>query len=444
MNNRKKGLALSRKKMAAIIGGVVGVVLIAWIVLMVVLFGKKKPKDNPKPEEPKDETVFRLKAYYDVSDKGEKSIREIYEYDELGRLTMQTRFDEKGNTDSTRTVTYDDAGNVVEYLNKFKIGEGDALWRWQFAYHPSGKLKEAVLTDENDFVHQRDVYNDKGGMISHYYYEYEFSRQYTYNDKGDLLMTQRIMDSGETVIEEENVYSDAGLLLQTISEINNTKVFYSYDEAGKRTKSQKFLGEELISEDIYYTMNVDELHCDTHVFTDGGEYYHITNHYEYDEKGRVKRYTLYSHGGGIEQDYTCEYDADGNETRREYYDEEGNLDFGFDYTYNDLSMRVGEYCKAVSWDGPNRDFVQSEEVEYFIDEGIPCLFTYPAKYTTPGYQQSVIYSVTNMSDGEKSGWYFEKDADGNPTKKIWISLSGDETVVGEREYTKMTIKKQGK
>ena len=49
-----------------------------------------------------------------------------------------------------------------------------------------------------------------------------------------------------------------------------------------------------------------------------------------------------------------------------------------------------------------------------------------------------------MSDGEKSGWYFEKDADGNPTKKIWISTSGDEIVVGEREYTKMTIKKQGK
>ena len=72
------------------------------------------------------------------------------------------------------------------------------------------------------------------------------------------------------------------------------------------------------------------------------------------------------------------------------------------------------------------------------------MFTYPAKYTTPGYQQSVIYSVTSMSDGGKSGWYFEKDADGNPTKKIWIPIIGDETVVGEREYTKMTIKKQKK
>ena len=139
MNNRKKGLALSRKKMAAIIGGVVGVVLIAWIVLMVVIFGKKKPKDNPKPEEPKDETVFRLKAYYDVSDKGEKSIREIYEYDELGRLTMQTRFDEKGNTDSTRTVTYDDAGNLKSDVNRKKIDLGDGRCRKQFAYHPAGK-----------------------------------------------------------------------------------------------------------------------------------------------------------------------------------------------------------------------------------------------------------------------------------------------------------------
>ena len=448
MDNRKKGGGIrNRKKTAAIIGGVVGVALVAWIVLMVTIFSKDKPKpkDEPKKEQPTEaaeETVSRLAAYYEITETGDKRLAQRYDYDSLGRLVGETLFDSNGQVTSVRTVKYDASGNMIEYRNDYKLSGNDEMWKWEFSYFPSGVLKECVETDTNGSIYQKDVYNEKGVLVSHFIFEYELSRLYTYNDKGDPLQTQRILNTGETIIDEENVYSDSGLLMETISEPNGTKIYYTYDESGNRTKSQKFLGNELISEDIYYPMNIDEIHRDTHVFTEGGEYYHITDHYEYDEQGHVKRHTLYNQGGGIEEDYSCEYDADGRETRREYYDEEGNVKFGFDYTYNDLSVRIGDCCKSVTWNGPNHEFHQSEEYEYFVNEGIPSLCEYPRHYDIPGDAVGAIASMTLLSSGEKTGFYFEKDADGNPTRMIRVGLDGNETVEGEREYIKMTIKKQ--
>ncbi|MBO4696764.1 MAG: hypothetical protein J5643_05740 [Lachnospiraceae bacterium] len=452
----KKHAAMSRnqKKWTAIIGGVVGAAVIGWIVLMIVIFGKDKPgktvkttpeptksAEKPTPTPPEKKTVYRLSKEYMMTENGTRYLYTAYEYDEYGRMTVRTEYNETNEVISTDKVIYDASGKIIEIVNTHRRGEENVVTETEFSYYPKGGLQEIIKTEKKTVIDHR-VYNEAGKMIKHEWDDYDYRVTETYNDNGDLLLNQKIFPNGEVLGIEENVYSDAGLKTESVSELNGTKDFYIYDTAGKLTKIQTYMNDELFSETVYYPMN-NEIHSDKHVFTDEG-YYYVTDHYEYDENGKVLRYTLYNHGGGIEENYAYEYNSDGYKTRSEVYDEEFNLRFGFDFEYDDLSVKLGEYAKCVSWDGPERRITQWEETKYVEDEGIPSRTDTTQFYEIHGNQVTAILSINHLNDGENTqiGFYYELDSNGNPSRRIKIDQDGNETVAGEREYVQMEIKNQ--
>ena len=109
MDNRGS-VHLSKKAYLIIAGTVLGIILIAWVLLITGIFKKdKKPQKNVFPEtktvrydlpEIPDgyELVFRETGYYRLYENGKKTYLKKMTYDDAGNCLTETEFEEDGKT----------------------------------------------------------------------------------------------------------------------------------------------------------------------------------------------------------------------------------------------------------------------------------------------------------------------------------------------------------
>ena len=315
MDNRGS-VHLSKKAFLIIVGTVLGIILIAWVLLITGIFKKdKKPQKNVFPEtktvrydlpEIPDgyELVFRETGYYRLYENGKKTYLKKMTYDDAGNCLTETEFEEDGKT-------------VKSFI-------------------------ESEYDEENREI-KRTEYNENRNITL------QVSRKYD----SDGRMTESV----------ENIrrYYDDGDLINSRTEQN----LYRYDGRGQKRKQETTVTGSIYSNMEQYSF-VSEWDEEGRPLTEGikeGEEY-ILYRYQYDAFGNmvVKEYRTAAFD---EAEYyvleKAEYSADGKRMIRlvEYYDpelypedwqrclfdENGNL------------VRMTEY----------KDGEKTEETEYLYD-----------------------------------------------------------------------------
>ena len=278
MDNRGS-VHLSKKAFLIIVGTVLGIILIAWVLLITGIFKKdKKPHKNVLPEtktvrydlpEIPDgyELVFRETGYYRLYENGKKTYLKKMTYDDAGNCLTETEFEEDGKT-------------VKSFI-------------------------ESEYDEENREI-KRTEYNENRNITL------QVSRKYD----SDGRMTESV----------ENIrrYYDDGDLINSRTEQN----LYRYDGRGQKRKQETTVTGSIYSNMEQYSF-VSEWDEEGRPLTEGikeGEEY-ILYRYQYDAFGNmvVKEYRTAAFD---EAEYyvleKAEYSADGKRMIRlvEYYDPE--------------------------------------------------------------------------------------------------------------------------
>lgn len=278
MDNRGS-VHLSKKAFLIIAGTVLGIILIAWVLLITGIFKKdKKPQKNVFPEtktvrydlpEIPDgyELVFRETGYYRLYENGKKTYLKKMTYDDAGNCLTETEFEEDGKT-------------VKSFI-------------------------ESEYDEENREI-KRTEYNENRSITL------QVSRKYD----SDGRMTESV----------ENIrrYYDDGDLINSRTEQN----LYRYDGRGQKRKQETTVTGSIYSNMEQYSF-VSEWDEEGRPLTEGikeGEEY-ILYRYQYDAFGNmvVKEYRTAAFD---EAEYyvleKAEYSADGKRMIRlvEYYDPE--------------------------------------------------------------------------------------------------------------------------
>ena len=404
MNNSGK-LRLSKKTFIILVSSVLLVALIGWVVLLSGLLKKdKKPKDGTvTPKEPKYELpevpegyvlVFRQTESYEVSEKGKKSLRTEFEYDENGRKISEKSYDIDGNLDRRIVYLYDVHGNL---LKQTSYDASDVLLHeWEYGYNEQGSI-----------IEERDNSTVK-----------------IYDGKGNLLFEKhKNADGGESIIIE-NRYSEDGLLLEYINHDLEYREVYSYDSLGRLIKTEYYSYGALEKEDIYVTPTLRE----TYDYT-GAVSRFLKDRSELDDKGRLVHEFVYNEDGSVYVDQVNEYDEDGNRTKVLRY-RGGEFDVWIEYEYADKAAFFGTFLR------PTKSIAKREDgtVDYYIE----------AEFL-PGFgrirEQYFNGDGTRREEADYDGlWGYscKRDSYGNPI--CTVRCLGDREVISEEfKFTPMVI-----
>ena len=233
---------------------------------------------------------------------------------------------------------YDKAGVMTTTLGKFNLPSR------MVSVADTGTKDGTYTYDEQGNLKRQQV--DIDGLIAAFDYTY---------DENNRLIKAEYSENGVVSITHEYPQNEMGLDAKDIYTVNGVVAYestYTYDEQGRKIKT------EYISE-VYgsciYTFTYDEkgnLVEEKNVSLDGSEtYYHYT--YTYDESGKLASgvYVYY------DERYTgrFEYDAAGNITLDEYTNEDGTKD---EYTkeYDENGNLVHAEWKYANGDVETADF----------------------------------------------------------------------------------------
>ena len=404
MNNSGK-LRLSKKTFIILVSSVLLVALIGWVVLLSGLLKKdKKPKDGTvTPKEPKYELpevpegyvlVFRQTESYDVSEKGKKSLRTEFEYDENGRKISEKSYDVDGSLDRHIVYLYDVHGNLVK----------------QTAYNARD-----IVISELEYV-----YNEQGGIIE----ERENSIVSIYDGKGNLLLEKYKTNDGEEGINHEFRYSEDGLLLEYNDYTSEYRELYSYDSLGRPIKTEYYSYGALEKEDIYVTPTLRE----TYDYTEtASRYLRITD--ELDEEGRIIHEIGYNEDGSVANERINEWDEDGNILKVVSYNN-GEFSYWTECEYADKAAVFNSYLRYTKATSKSEDGT----VNYYNE----CEYL-------PGFGR--IREQYFNADGTRReeedydgfwGYYCKKDSYGNPICSVKC-LGDREVIIEEFKFTPMVI-----
>lgn len=404
MNNSGK-LRLSKKTFIILVGSVLLVALIGWVVLLSGLLKKdKKPKsgtDTPKepkydiPEVPEGYVlVFRQTSTYDVSEKGKKSLRAEFEYDENGRKISEKSYDIDGNLDRRIVYLYDVHGNL---------------------------LKQTTY-DARDIVMQEyeNVYNEQGRIIK----SREGHIWNIYDDRGELLLEKYVSDEGDEEINREWRYSENGLLLEYIDFSCEYRELHSYDSLERPIKTEYYSYESLEREDIYVTPTLRETYDYTGTVS---RYLRITD--ELDEEGRIIHQIGYNEDGSVANEKFNEWDEDGNILKGVSYNN-GEFSYWTEYEYADKAAVFNSYLRYTKGTSKSEDGT----VNYYSE-----------REYLPGFGR--IREQYFNADGTRReeedydgfwGYYCKKDSYGNPICSVKC-LGDREVIIEEFKFTPMVI-----
>ncbi len=205
--------------------------------------------------------------------------------------------------------------NVVE-----RDGDGNVIK--EMRYDDKGEL---IFTHENEWKDGRIVrktsYDGRGNKTASFEYAYDERGNNTegtwfvFND-GTLMKAAFVYDGENRVIEKTHFGAGS---------IAANKTFNSYDEEGRLAVSKYF---EVWPDSMpVYTVNEygeDGLLLESRTEDENRNLLHCER-YTYNSFGKISEYTSYDAKGKAIYSYRYYFDEEGNRTRSERYDGEGNL-----------------------------------------------------------------------------------------------------------------------
>ena len=357
----------NRKTARIVIIAILSVALVAWVVLMITVFGRDK-----EPEKEKKNGLVRV---WRVSEGQEyvdgvltDSVR--FEYDESGNLLRMINIEDDGTEEVQREYTYDDDGRINT--------------------RTEGRTKQEL------------VYNDDGSVTLNVYEkakngEFELDTRYEVNDKGQVVaMTD--MDWEESVEVTFDV-NGRGILLRQSEDGVLTDTFRSeVDENGRAT----------VGVSINKDGTVDRVReCE---YTEGGTFVKIGDlddpdsdyqTYRYDAQGRLIEVTTVS-AGLNELHYTMTYDATGHLTslRSDTTNKEVNAVTEKEWKYDSEGRLLYYGHTLVSGNFVQKPEKLEELVREYDDRGHVISEKYQKLTENPIYLDTHLYAVNTKRKNE--------------------------------------------
>ncbi len=291
----------------------------------------------------KDGQILEKSEYdYDYWD-SELTNKEIYEYDENGRILRYIEHTGSGSLILEVRYTYDSIGNLIR---KTSNGE-ESYYNYEYTFE----------------------YDDKGNKVLENRYNYEgelyYTYKYTYDDNGNIITETKYDDEGELEYTYEYTYDDKGNETQVKlytgyygSSSNDYKITYEYDKKGNKTKAVKYDGYGEVEYEynykydkngnITYSENANEmfsylLENSDIKLADTDEDSPIETKYKYDNKGNLTE-EVWSIGKHTLYKYKYKYDKDNILISRKEYDLKNEISETITYEYGE---RVVSYLPPV-------------------------------------------------------------------------------------------------
>ncbi|MBO4696732.1 MAG: hypothetical protein J5643_05580 [Lachnospiraceae bacterium] len=492
--DNRGALRLTKKGLCIALGSVLGAALIAWILLIVGIFGKDKKKEREAfawtppvydiPEVPEGyKLVFKEKKVYDVSEYGKKTLRVSYEYDKNGNELLYCDYDENGKIKGRIERTYDAQNREIS------LKETDADWNIigeaAYIYDQNGKLIERSQNyDTSSYylgqpreVYQYDAdgtlcssvfYGTDGAVIyKNTYYpngnlqkmtEYPYSgnefcfNEYLY-DEDENLLTCTKTDYDEVCVTQENSYSEDGVLLETIERlVPETRTAYSYDESGLLSK-KTIWSNGILSKEFFYENGLE-----TEVYSyreDGSRQIILQTEYSdngeriqtgYDEEGNIRRRSVSKLGTEERREESWHVEISGKSVPSsiEEYDEYGFLialtlyrdrtgPLHYEYEYDDR-----ERWKELKDRGENTSFKASKTTVRDADGEVICYyireFNKDNNYTKLMYYNPDGTDLYVIEESGYNGTTADYDDYGNCVREIYYHFGrGDVQKIYEYE-----------
>lgn len=466
--DNRGAFALPKKKMIILLGTVLGVALIAWGLLMVMVFGKGKlpklsGKDNRKethiiPDGYKE--IYQLKKVLTLSEDGDVIESLEYEFDECGRIASEKKekkekvlgylgYAEQEKEESLYTYEYNSDGKLIKKTQEHTryFTDGDTLYWWkneEYVYDAKGVLIEETVTTEDqkdEYWYNYNLDGKKTTDVEHHKNRSEgWGRTTFYNDEGNPLRTYSYDDGQQWAytlrlknwIEQEWFYSDEGLLIEEDEYIYTSfggdersfyvqKTIYEYDSSGKMIRKKLYSDEELLALSDWSEEGKALFYDTSYAVSDEGTLY-LKEEQWLNEKGEVVRSRKYNPYGLKSSENEYELDENGFVTKDLYYSC-GEFSQWLEYEYNDPSLKVWTVMYKKNENGTV--FLKTER-EFFTEaDGTILLVKY----------------LTYDANGERNGYYgyyYTFDKNGNPRMRITI-VDGKEYISETREYERFLI-----
>ena len=414
---------------------VLGCVVVAFVVVVAVIFGMKKSKDEPVASTETVEQESAEEAVEEtVEDIGEESIEEVADPEEPKLiLTKEVSYGSDGNPSGSYEYEYDSQGNMIKKIGYDRNGNKNTYEEWDSLGNSLKNLNydngviywgwECVCDSQGNNL--REIHYQSGGSISS-------ERVYSYDDAGNCI---KIIDTSYYEDGHEEGY----------------EIEFTYDTSGKCIK------------------NVERRKRDS------GE---DVDEYEYLENKEIRRFTSYDMNGNIEhyfeEETRLEHDVQGNVIRKldgdgnivlwdeDIYDDEGKViesiyfersamnyqDDRTEYIYDSNGYLIKEIQTSRNWDGTlwyinNIEYTNDDDGKVMKEILVTSTYSY-----TEGGSESVndtrteveynsegvlIKRVSYDINGEMDSLY-EYDDYGNLTKEVHSNRDGMSYLTGEFKY----------
>ena len=405
MDNRGS-FTLRRKTFLAVGGVALALVVVAWVLLIAGVFGKKSDKKNPKenedtlgqePEEyqiPKvpdgSVLVFRPAAHYEYDMDGNKYLFSKHEYDENGLLTVTLYYRSDGTQKTKYVYEYDSEGRKT-------VCRG-YIWDQEWVE----QSEESIEYNDEAKTRKYTSRADEDGK--------EVNSTTVYREDGHLLKSESIIN-GEVVESYEEIYSPDGLLQKVYD--NGGEFVYFYDSSNRRKTTEYWYMGEMNQEEIFVSARESE----EYRYVDGESY--LWTRFEYDERGNRIHRINYAADGSVADDERKEYDEEG-QVRKHILYVEGDFLYWVEYEYK----------------GPRNNREGMKKTEKDRDGNI-------IKVTEEEYIQGIYTTKRTEYDGagnvQTACIFSEYDEYGNPVKVITRKNDGTEYPTSEYRYIPLAI-----
>lgn len=282
------------------------------LILTFSLFSCEKA-DNTSLDESSESTSLEVVSSDDTNQKlllykrtsingtGEIDYILIYDYNQWGKISIETSEDQYGNISKTENQ-YDDEGNIVKSI--YKSNEGIVATINEYIYNEKGNLINKIYKNNDGIVTTKKeyIYNDKENILeiksnnlidntsSGKIYSYDNEDRiveilkygnieekiiYTYDMDGNFTIT-----SGINPEEWIEYYNRDGKLTETHN--GSSKCLLKYDENGNEIEEKRYRNEELIrNKESTYNDSGNIIEIKSY---ENGQLLSVVN-FEYDENG---------------------------------------------------------------------------------------------------------------------------------------------------------------
>ncbi len=288
-----------------------------------------------------------------------------YEYDEKGRQTKIITTNANGTTE-TQEYAYNERGDIIrdtsiDYNGKIREEKTD------FEYHENGKIsKKTMLRNEFSTDFMMCEYNQRGDLIFEKTKKSERTSEYTYNEKGLVETTLKILDEKQKELTQFT-YDENGNIIKKVcrdpdDSDGNDDVIYTYvfDDKNNCIKETKTYRNKDEVTETKYVYDEKGRYIEKTTFSEYGEY---KNTYVYDDNGNEISSSAIDKNGNVTTRLDHTYDKNGNLIKTVQFKTEGKNDYPYTrtYTYNENGILTREYVENLDyspvWDYQYSDFI---------------------------------------------------------------------------------------